>query len=231
MQISKILNLPYIKANCNNGKLTKAPFCKLNQDLFERNADVNFTSAKVADVNLKRRTTKRPIEAYVAQLDFSLEDKILMTNLYSLWSDTDYMESISNAFLRKKNIKTFVVAAKTKKNLSAKDVKSVFCLELQDNSGKRICNLKYLQSASDIADNPKSSIRGAGELALYYTVKYAKENGCNMVSLTSTNNSFYENAGFEMGEVIYPCSNICSFYLDENDYDSFLKKIEEKYKF
>ena len=93
------------------------------------------------------------------------------------------------------------------------------------------CYINFLQSAPEIADNKRSSIRGAGALALYAVVDYAKRHNHSKVCLFSSNNSFYENMGFENSGKKGSYLSNCDFHLDKRDYDWFLDKIRKKYGF
>lgn len=203
----------------------------LKVDTFEKNAQTSFTSRHIMDVNLKRRSTKNPIEAQVVKLDSSQDDAKLMLNLLSFWADSEYIFSIADSYYNDKDFNIYAIASKNKKKLRSKDIKSIFSLRFENKKGLKVCDLEFLQSAPEIADNPKSSIKGSGEVALYYVVKLAKDNNCDRVTLSSTNNSFYENMGFEMGVKKHPYSKITPFYLEKSDYDWFLKRVEEKYGF
>lgn len=195
--------------------------------------DLNFCANYLYDVNLRRRTTKRPIGAKVVELDFSDKDDLLMLNLASFWRATSYFSPISSDYCKNSNkFKFFAIVDGNNSEPNAKDVKSLVQFRVcEDKNEGKTCDIIYLQCASDIADNEKSSIRGAGELAVYSVVNYAKKCGCEKVTLQSTNNGFYENIGFEMGAGYSPISGYCPFYLDKKDYDWFLKRVEEKYKF
>lgn len=230
MQITKLNNFLYQKPSEQKPHCARK-FGVLSADTFEKTSQPNFTSRHIMDVNLKRRSTKKPIEAQVVKLDTSQEDAKLMLNLLSFWADSEYICSIADSYYNDKDFNIYAIASKNKKKLSTKDIKSLFVVKIENKKGLKVCDLEFLQSAPEIADNPKSSIRGSGEVALYYVVKLAKENDCDRVTVTSTNNSFYENMGFEMVAKKYPYSKITPFYLEKKDYDWFLDRVEDKYGF
>ena len=203
----------------------------IKKDVFEKSNPVSFTSKHIMDVNLKRRTTKKPIEAQIRELDFSSQDDRLMFSLGSMWARTLYMESILKNYYKGGNNRFYVVAEGQQDDIKAKDVKSILHFKDVVKGGKKQCSLEFLQAAPEIADNEKSSIKGSGELALYAAVRHAKEAGCKQVTLTSTNDDFYENVGFEMGVKKDYKKAGTPYYLNEKDYDWFLEKTEKKYGF
>ena len=227
------LQLNLISNYQNFGKKTLAPKNNFatKDDVFEKSNYVSFTSRHIMDVNLKRRTTKNPIKAQVRELDFSSQDDRLIFSLSSMWAKTLYMESILKNYFKGGNNRFYVVAEGQKDDIKASDVKSILFFKDVSKGGKKQCSLEFLQAAPEIADNEKSSIRGSGELALYAAVHHAKEAGCKKVTLTSTNDDFYDNVGFEMGVKKDYKKAGWPYYLDEKDYDWFLEKVEKKYGF
>lgn len=227
------LQLNLISNYQNFDKKTFAP--KYNfatkKDVFEKSNPVNFTSRHIMDVNLKRRTTKRPLGAQVAQLNFTPEDDKLIFNLGCFWAKTEFIHPITDFYHKKGKKQFYVIAMGNNSEIKAKDVKSILQIEDTTIKNKKVCKVDFVQAAPEIADNEKSSVRGAGEVALYVAVRHAKEEGCKQVVLTSTNNDFYEKIGFEMGAKKDLFSSICPYYLDEKDFDWFLEKTEKKYGF
>lgn len=212
---------------------TRKPFVQGlgNCDSFEKSNDVNFGAQKLYDVNLRRRTTGRKLKAQVFALDSSARDKNLFFNLYLGWGVTQYALPMYQNYHRGGKDKFIAVSLGNEPHPRAGNIQSVVNFKDVRVKGKKECRIIYLQSAPNIADNPKSSVRGAGEVALYAVVKYAKKNKCSRISLLSTNNDFYERIGFKMGVKSHPLSNICEYYLEEKDYNAFLGMIEKKYSF
>lgn len=227
LQFNSILNYQTF------GKQTFVPKnnTAIKKDVFEKSNPVSFTSRHIMDVNLKRRTTKNPIQAQVRELDFSSQDDRLMFSLSSMWARTLYMESVLKNYFKGGANRFYIVAEGQKDDIKASDVKSILFFKDVVKDGKKQCRLEFLQAAPEIADNEKSSIRGSGELALYAAVHHAKETGCRQVTLTSTNDEFYDKVGFEMGVKKDYKKAGWPYYLDEKDYDWFLEKVEKKYGF
>ena len=200
-------------------------------DSFEKTNSISFTSKYIMDVNLKRRSTKNPIKAQVRELDFSKEDDRLIFNLGTMWSKALYIDSIIKNYFKGGKNKFYIVTTGNNEDVKAKDVKSILYFKDTTKNGKKECSLEFIQAAPEIADNEKSSIKGSGEVIVYALVKHAKETGCERINLTSTNNEFYENLGFEMGVKKDFTKAGTPFYLDKKDYDWFLSKVEKKYGF
>lgn len=184
----------------NLPKRNFTPTKNIPYDGFKKNNTLSFTSKHTMNVNLKNSATKSTISAQVVELDYSPNDDRLISNLNTLWSKTQFMDIISDFYHRGKNKKFFVIALGNDNKIETKGVKSILQVENKQENGERVCKIDFIQSAPEIADNKTSSIRGAGEIALYTAVDYAKKTGCKKVALASTNNGFYEKAGFQMGE-------------------------------
>ena len=201
-----ILNMENLRLNSISDYQTyERHFCasKSNlatkKDAFEKSNPVSFKSRHVMDVNLKRRTTKSPIKGQIRELEGSYQDDRLMYSLGSMWAKTLYMGTILKNYYKGENNRFYIVSKGNSEDVKASDVKSILFFKDVIKGGKKQCSVEFLQAAPEIADNEKSSIKGSGELALYAAVNHAKESGCKQVTLTSTNNDFYENVGFEMG--------------------------------
>ena len=203
----------------------------IQKDSFEKSKELNFCAKDLYNVNLMRRSTKKLLKSRVVQLEHTSCDELLMLNLLSFWRDTRYCEPMIKDYFSRICDNFYIVVLGDKKEIKACDVKSFLQMHDQFVKGQKQCELVYVQAAPEIANNPKSSIKGAGEIALYSVVKYAKDHGCKKVTLLSANNGFYEKIGFEMGAKTYYKSSNRDFYLEEKDYDQFLKRVEKKYGF
>ena len=189
---------------------------------------LQFCARDLYNINLIKKTTKKPAEAKIVEFDHSERDKNLIYSLDSIWQDTTYMPCISyNYFQKLKNNSFIAVSEKNSENLKAKDIKSILQYEDSIIDGKKQCEIIYIQAAPEIANNKKAPVKGAGELIVWAAVKHAKQTGCEEVFLTSTNNGFYENIGFENCKRQYVFGN--EFCLKSKDFDWFLKKTEKKY--
>ncbi len=88
----------------------------------------------------------------------------------------------------------------------------------------------YVQSSPDILYSPfQPPVKGAGELAIYGAVRLAKENFFKLVSLLSTNDSFYYQIGFLKSKNNESDMPTTKFELPCEKYDEFLKRVEDKY--
>lgn len=202
-------------------------------DVFCKNNDITFCARKIQDVNLKKRKGKQIIPAQICELNYSEYDKNLLLNLASYWRDTSYASDIVDDYYVGYNSRYFAVALGNSSNVKADDIKSIVEFEVRydDYDDDGYCYINYLQAAPEIANNKKSPIRGAGELALYAVVDFAKKNNYRKVALYSSNNSFYEKMGFENDGRRYKVCPNCDFHLDKYDYDWFLEHVRKKYGF
>ncbi len=195
-------------------------------------ADLNFCAKKLQDVNLKSSKTKKPIQAQIFQLDFSKHDANLLLEIARGWRGLNYILPIAESYcdMPKMN-KFFAVAVGENNELKAQDIKSVAEIEISLKRGEKICTVLYVQAAPEIADNPERKIKGAGELAIYSAVKYAKDNDCKEVLVYSANDAFYDSIGFEIDAKRSNKSRLRWYLLNQQDYDWFLKRVEKKYGF
>ena len=196
----------------------------INQNFYSK---TNFCSKDLYRVNLKK--DNQPLQAKAIQFDHSKGDTRLIAHLALDWLNTEYMKNIVANYSCKHEPATIIGIASDKEDLSSKDIKSLVAYRDDIKKGKKECEILFLQASPEIADNKKSPIRGAGELAMYAVVKHAKEKKCSKVSLMSTNHDFYRHIGFIPMAPISPLYSSKGFYLEKKDYDTFLKKIEEKY--
>ena len=205
----------------------------LTSDVFQRNNNLTFCARKICDVNLISRKGKKPLPAQICELNHSQCDSNLLLNLNSYWRDTAYTSDIVDDFYSGYKSKYFAVALGDSVNVKPDDIKSIveFDVIYDKDDDEGYCYINFLQSAPEIADNKRSPIKGAGALALYAVVDYAKRNNFRKVSLFSSNNAFYEKMGFENDGRACKHLNNCDFHLDRRDFDWFLNEIRKKYGF
>ena len=198
----------------------------INQNFYSK---TNFCSKDLYRVNLKK--DNQPLQVKAIQFDHSKGDTRLISHLAFDWIDTEYMKNIVANYSCRHEQAVVIGIASDKEDLSSKDIKSLVAYKDNITKGRKECEVLFLQASPEIANNRKSSIKGAGIMALYTVVKHAKAKKCKKVNLMSTNHGFYEHIGFSKEPPISPLYSTRGFYLDEKDYDTFLSKVEEEYKF
>ncbi len=228
-----IVNL-YTDTFCGRQNLktgTKKTFNSCRNDSFTKSNDIAFGAKFLYKVKLKDRITKEPIQAQVFEMDFSKSDKNLLTRLLEKWKMTEYFYSIFSDYNEGRKSKYLAVALGESKSLDENNIKSLVEFQRGMIGRKKRCEVLYLQCSPEIANNPKSPIRGAGEVALFGVVKYAKKNKHSEIVLFSTNNEFYKRIGFIPEDEVCATMPCCNFSLENQDYDNFLKNVKAKYNF
>jgi len=87
--------------------------------------------------------------------------------------------------------------------------------------------INYLQSLHANSSSKFKNTKGGGELCLYGLVKLAKEKNLDYIFLRSEQNGFYDHIKF--GEKEGSSDNSTYYRIKNSSFDSFLKRVEEKY--
>lgn len=194
-----------------------------------------FTSKPLYNVHLKEKDKNGEynfIPAKFSELETnSIQDKTLMQNIANSWEKTrfNYAPFINENFKYYGKFRSYyVLELKDEKN----SPETITCIvETKKNNTEddtKILNLFYIQAHPNIASNKSSTIKGSGEIMLYGVVKKAQENGFKHIKISSVNDEFYEKMGFDrrIGSDHNPY-----YWLDDDDFGDFLKRIEKKYGF
>lgn len=197
---------------------------------------ISFASQKLYGVNLKKKNEDREyslIHANFSELKTnSTEDKALMGNIANSWgrkNHFNYAPYIGENFKYSGGYRSYyVLELKDEEN----SPETITCIaETNKNNtqdGGEILDLFYIQAHPNIASNKNAAIRGSGELTLYGVVKKAQENGFKHIRICSVNDEFYEKMGFHKRT---GSDNNGYYWLDAEDFENFLNKIEKKYGF
>lgn len=100
--------------------------------------------------------------------------------------------------------------------------------DYKNRSFPRHMDVNYLQSLHIVPRSKFEDTKGGGELCLYGLVKLAKERDLDYVFLRSARNAFYDHIQFGEKEYILQGT---TYRLKKENYDDFLKRVEEKYGF
>lgn len=200
----------------------------------------SFGQIRLDTVNLKKKTFGKDkfkfVQAAFSELEpKNMEDQEKMFRLQKEWQKTRLGDMLTTDFLH--NVRPgckYYILEEMPKN-GSKNSKVTNLMELVFPSDKVLAGnekfkklkIEFVQSAPQIADKKNAKIRGSGELALYETVKMAKEQNLDAVELFSINNDFYDRMGFEMtrkgsyGTAVYE--------LPSARFNEFLERVEKKY--
>lgn len=199
---------------------------------------INFGATPLFDIKLKKRINDvyQPVDARVSELNPHDDgDQKIMDELCQKWNveanPFSIMGIIQYNFQKLKEstgtpeaCKYYVteIANKDEKT-TVPNITSVIEMSNPEFFSDMIL-INSLQTNPQIVDEYIPSIKGAGELAIYAAVRLAKMFASRSVQLDSCANGFYKEIG--MKEI-----NDDVFSLGNEDYDSFLKRVENKYSF
>ena len=155
-------------------------------------------------------------------------DKKVVKELAENWRDTAYMHNIADTFNEAfKNSKFYIVKAKDGLKSGLQNIKSVIKFTQFKKDHFNSLSVEFLQSAPSIANKKQASpIKGAGELAMYEAVKYAKQKNIDDVVLYSTNDGFYDNFKLPKDSTM---PGFSLYILKSANFDEFLDRIKTKY--
>lgn len=197
----------------------------------------HFGKKLIGNINLRQITkdeTYKLVKGTFSELEpRNTADIAQLEGIRANWkSGSVFSGAIINDFEKaKKSSKVFITELKH----NCADIKDKICCLMETTNPEKNPEkrnnfvIKYLQSAPAIADKTilPTPILGAGELSLYEAVKIAKQEGYKRVKLFSVNNSFYEHVGFIKSRRSNERNG--TFFLPDNLYNDFLKKVETKY--
>ena len=204
-----------VKVNINNAYLcSNGPQSK----------NISFGGQRLFPVSLLKivdKKTKFNIPAYFTKLDS--EDLALMYDVCDAWEHSKYGEIICKGFIRKahgyafaRDFDYFMIETNSAKN-KEEAVKSI----AQINYNKKLINIDFLQSRSEIERNEK--IKGGATMLVYGICKYAKQIKSNCIKLYSDNaenDKMYKKIGFiEVAKSL--------FILDRKNFNKVIKNIEK----
>lgn len=194
------------------------------------NVKPNFGSVKVDSLNLLKKVsndTFTPVKATFSELiPDDAKDVEFVKKLKDAWKGaTEYGTEICDGFLQKIKDSRFFVTEIVENG--KKKVTNIMQLNFPKTRYANDVELKYLQSAPDIADKLSSApIKGSGETAMYEIAKIAKNGNYDGISLMSTNDRFYEKIGMaDLGS--YDDHSL--YGLAKNKLDWFMARIAKKY--
>lgn len=239
LDVKKVDSIP---SSLLRGAYGVIPFQGIRNIQANTHSNVSFGANPLYDINLKKIVGEDLIEqipAKFSQLVLKNEDDTwAMINIEDIWSKiakTDYTGMITKNFIdAKKPERAYYVveSGDTSKELFDR----LTCI-METTNPKTVLNKDYfevhfLQSHPDIVNKAPGALKGSGELSLYGAVRVAKENGFKKVQLFSSNDGFYDKMGFVKTESISDEAGSSGgmYELSSDMFDSFLKKIEEKYK-
>lgn len=195
-----------------------------------------FGAIKISNAKLRKILpdgTISRISASITELSqLSKTDRDTFEKMYPVWADdTEWFSSIYENFQYRDNSNKFIAIEENDLNLPIEQrIKSLISFTAPEFPIDKTLCIRYIQSAPGIANNKKSPIRGAGELALFEAIVQAAKHKINRVQLYSSNHSFYERLGLTYK---YPKGQYALGYFEilKKEYENFIRKIEEKYDF
>lgn len=204
---------------------------KISNNNYYYNQNKSFGSKQIDTVNLFKKVNTdvyTPIKATFSELDVKNKKDIdFMTKLKELWNgETKFGNRIFRHFFNKEEDSRFFVTEIIENGKK----KVTNLMQIQPPKPKdygNAVNLKYIQSAPDIANKTsRSPIKGSGETAIYELVKIADKENNDRICLTSDADIFYEKLGFDD---IGSCDDERTFILGKEKFQSFMDKVEKKY--
>lgn len=188
----------------------------------------SFGAKQLETLNLLKKATGdvyTPIKATFSELELNNKaDKALITKLKEEWKGlTRFGTEICDGFLKKtEGARFFITEA-----IDGGKKKITNIMQVQPNTYGNGFNLKYLQSAPDIANKCEASpIKGSGETALYGLINLCKKEGRDGISFYSTADRFYDKIGMtNLGSV----DDLSMYGLGEKKFDWFLDRVAKKY--
>ena len=199
-----------------------------------------FKAKPIYPINLKavsQAGKEQFVPAFFSEIsNLDKDDVELVEKINSSWQTSpgvdNYAPVICKHFMNNKNKeysnRYYVTELVDKSTSQLEKVKSIIETTNPDFSCKTNFYIDYIQSASQNLDKITPQVKGAGALAIYGAVKLARDNNFDFVKIFSINDDFYDAIGLKS---TVEASDIASYYeLSIDEYDSFLKQIEEKYR-
>ncbi len=195
------------------------------------NTHQNFGAVKLDAVHLLEKNKKniyKPVKANFYELETNCKKDIkLMKKLQRIWGKkTEYADAVCDSFLSQKDYTSRYFMIQTTE--SKKKITNIMQTEIDSgNFENPIFEVKYLQSAPDIANMLEPAVKGSGEVAMYEAVKMAQKGNWNSLVLFSSNNNFYNKLGLQK---IYDIGHLGLFAITKENFAEFINKIKTKYK-
>ena len=200
---------------------------------------INFGATPLFDVKLKKRINNsyQTVDARISELNPHDEaDQKIMEELSEKWNVDDNpfsimgvirqnFQNISQAKNKLAELKYYVTEIANKgEKTSSENITSV--IEMTNPAfNSDMIYVNSLQTNPSIVKEYIPSVKGAGELAMYAAAKIAKIFSADFIQADSCADGFYQNIGMKQHD------DDSIFVLEKQDYDYFLKRIEDKYSF
>lgn len=179
---------------------------KISNNINKSHSNVSFSSLKLFDVALQKKTASGVFEvlpaAFTKLSSSSNEDFEAVYDVFQKWGKGDYVEAFCESFYKNKNKNVgfyFIELFDRSKNLYDRTLCLIKTKIIDGLDGKHL-DLSLLQAKPELINQSSRDIKGLGEAGLVAVEKLAKNSNAKSIEVVSTNNPFYLKRGYNLIE-------------------------------